>query len=112
MDNVQDYLDYFKLPELTPQFKDVLILLAALLVLGLLLLSFARRAQEKPISSRSSRKSRSSSSKSSKELIGVEEQGDGKVRRKFRKRRRSHRPRNPSLSETGGLPPAKKDSDL
>ncbi len=28
-------------------------------------------------------------------------------RRKWRRRRRDHRPRNPTLAETGGLPPAK-----
>jgi hypothetical protein len=26
-------------------------------------------------------------------------------RRKWRRRRRDHRPRNPTLAETGGLPP-------
>ncbi len=39
-----------------------------------------------------------------------DEDGDGhasKRRYKYRVRRRSHRSRNPTLSETGGLPPAK-----
>jgi hypothetical protein len=34
-----------------------------------------------------------------------EEREDGTVRRKRRRRRRPHRPRNATLSETGGLPP-------
>lgn len=29
----------------------------------------------------------------------------GRRRRKFRKRKKDHRPRNPTLAETGGLPP-------
>lgn len=35
------------------------------------------------------------------------EEGHSKRRYKYRVRRRSHRSRNPTLSETGGLPPAK-----
>ena len=35
-----------------------------------------------------------------------EEQGH---RRRRRRRRRPHRPRNPTLSETGGLPPLRRD---
>ena len=31
----------------------------------------------------------------------------GHRRKKFKKRRRDHRPRNPTLAETGGLPPPK-----
>ena len=30
-------------------------------------------------------------------------------RRKWRRRRRDHRPRNPTLAETGGLPPIRRD---
>jgi len=33
-------------------------------------------------------------------------------RRKRRRQRREHRPRNPTLSETGGLPPIKPEGDL
>jgi hypothetical protein len=32
-----------------------------------------------------------------------------KKRRKWRRRRRDHRPRNPTLAETGGLPPARSE---
>ncbi len=32
---------------------------------------------------------------------------NGHKRRKWRRRRRGHRPRNPTLAETGGLPPAR-----
>ena len=34
-------------------------------------------------------------------------EADGPKRRKWRRRRREHRPRNPTLAETGGLPPAR-----
>jgi hypothetical protein len=32
-------------------------------------------------------------------------------KRKWKKRRRDHRPRNPTLAETGGLPPIRSDGD-
>src|SRR6266404_5123914 len=32
---------------------------------------------------------------------------DGSKKRKWRRRRREHRPRNPTLAETGGLPPVR-----
>ena len=32
-------------------------------------------------------------------------------RRKWRRRRREHRPRNPTLAETGGLPPARNERE-
>lgn len=34
--------------------------------------------------------------------------GEGRKRRKWRRQRREHRPRNPTLAETGGLPPARR----
>ena len=37
---------------------------------------------------------------------------DGLHRRRKRRRRRDHRQRNPSLSETGGLPPPRSDDQL
>jgi hypothetical protein len=33
-------------------------------------------------------------------------------RRKHRRRRRAHRPRNPTLAETGGLPPIKTEGEI
>ncbi len=35
----------------------------------------------------------------------------GQTRRKWRRRRRSHRPRNPTLAETGGLPPLRSQAE-
>ena len=37
---------------------------------------------------------------------------DGRHRRRKRRRRRDHRPRNPPLSQTGGLPPPRPDDQL
>jgi|SRR4051812_29779026 hypothetical protein len=40
--------------------------------------------------------------------------GEGVIevhRKKWRKRRKEHRPRNPTLSETGGLPPIRSETD-
>lgn len=42
----------------------------------------------------------------------IEELPDGRQRRRKRRRRRDHRPRNPPLSETGGLPPPRPDDQL
>lgn len=97
-------MNFVKLPELSPAFKEVLILLVGLVVIGLLLLAFARRAQEHPTISTSGRR-RSRKQRPEKELVSITEQEDGRQKRKFRRRRKSHRPRNPSLAETGGLPP-------
>lgn len=97
-----------------PAVKEILILIVGLVVLGLLLLTFVRKAHESPgATGRQSRRSssgRSSQGPRERELVSVEEKGDGRMRRKFRKRRRTHRPRNPSLAETGGLPPQRHDS--
>jgi hypothetical protein len=40
------------------------------------------------------------------------ESSDGVERRRKRRRRRDHRPRNPPLSQTGGLPPPRPDDQL
>ena len=42
----------------------------------------------------------------------LEKLPDGRHRRRKRRRRRDHRPRNPPLSETGGLPPPRPDDQL
>ena len=45
---------------------------------------------------------------------GAENQGDAEHpsgKRKWKRRRRDHRPRNPTLAETGGLPPIRPDGD-
>ncbi len=39
------------------------------------------------------------------------DEGDGSQRRRKRHRRRAHRPRNPSLQQTGGLPPPRPEDE-
>ena len=91
---------------------DLLLLLGALFGLTLLLVIWAKYLR------REKRPRRRSSSAKDHELVPVvkaneeedeEEDEDGEPgtnhRRKFRKRRRDHRGRNPTLAETGGLPP-------
>ena len=92
--------------------SDILLILGALVALTLILIVWARyiRKQRR-------RRSRSSSSKPHK-LVPVEQQDDspeeefesgGRRRRKSRKQRREHRGRNPTLAETGGLPPQREE---
>jgi flagellar biosynthesis/type III secretory pathway M-ring protein FliF/YscJ len=87
---------------------DILLILGALVALTLILIVWARyiRKQRR-------RRTRASSSKPHK-LVPVEQPDDSpdeelepgtRRRRKFRKQRREHRGRNPTLAETGGLPP-------
>ena len=91
---------------------DILLILGALVALTLILFVWARyiRKQRR-------RRARSSSSKPHK-LVLVEHHDDSsdeefepgsRRRRKFRKQRREHRGRNPTLAETGGLPPEREE---
>ena len=86
-------------------FSDVLLILGAVALLTLALFIWARYFR-KPTSQHRHR-----SSKHTSPLVPVatDEPADtpeGLRRVKLRRRRRDHRPRNPTLAETGGLPPA------
>jgi hypothetical protein len=86
-------------------FKDVLVIVATGLALGLLLLVWARHHVK-------SKKRHSHNRKVvSRSLPSVSDQEDEDVphhhSRRRRKRRREHRPRNPTLAETGGMPTTK-----
>ena len=87
-------------------FKDVLVIIATGLVLGLLLLLWARHyVKRKKHHHHHDRKVASHS------LPAVSDQDDEAEPhhhgRRRRKRRREHRSRNPTLAETGGLPTTK-----
>ena len=87
-------------------FKDVLVIIATGLALGLLLLLWARHyVKSKKRHHLHDRKVVSHS------LPGASDQEDEEAphhrSRRRRKRRREHRPRNPTLAETGGLPTTK-----
>jgi hypothetical protein len=87
-------------------FKDVLMIIATGLALGLLLLLWARHyVKSKKRHHHYDRKAVSHS------LPAVSDQEDEEAphhhSRRRRKHRREHRPRNPTLAETGGLPTTK-----
>ena len=86
-------------------FKDVLVIIATGLLLGLLLLLWARHYVKRKKRHPHDRKVVSHS------LPAVSDQDDEdephRHGRRRRKRRREHRPRNPTLAETGGLPTTK-----
>ena len=81
---------------------DVLLIIAATLLVGLILLAWAVYF----------RKPKAERDRTFNSRPYVEERDDGTVRkRKKRKRqRRDHRQRNPTLAEVGGLPPPKGDT--
>lgn len=45
------------------------------------------------------------------ELYDEEDRGEGRRRRRYKKHRREHRPTNPKIGETGGLPPKRPDGE-
>ncbi len=90
-------------------FLDVLVILATALVLGIVLLLWARYYVRKRRRRRHHHRHEHEAHSSSPLVPTVEDEElhhDGHRHRK-RRRRRDHRPRNPTLGETGGLPPAK-----
>jgi hypothetical protein len=86
--------------------RDILLLLGllAIIALGLYLFAYLTR-----------RKHRRHLSRSGHDMWRAERQAQGEKRRsrvRIRKKRREHpdfRPRNPTLEETGGLPPVRPD---
>lgn len=84
-------------------FYDALAIVGSAFFVGLLLVLWAAYI----------RKPRKRGSESRREpvimpvITKTVEEVDGKRRTKLRERRRDHRPRNPTLAETGGLPPVK-----
>jgi hypothetical protein len=85
--------------------KDVSIILGSIALLTLVL--FLCVAYYKQLKRRGSGRRKSSSSEGPDLGKKVEKVVDSEGHRKLkvRKRRRGHRPRNPTLAETGGLPP-------
>ena len=86
---------------------DMFIVLGVLLLvcLGLfLLVSFVKGRNSKSQTPHRRKHSKSHSSSIRVASSTAVDGEDGKQRRKFRKRKKDHRPRNPTLAETGGLP--------
>jgi len=89
----------------SPYLGDVGLVLGGIFILTVLLFiwaSYIRNPKEK--------KPRSSSGELGKK-VETRFGGDGKKKIKVRRRRRTHRPRNPTLAETGGLPPPKPENE-
>jgi len=71
----------------------------------------SREADEERLAQITTGHSKSSNSDEVPQSGDRDESGKGKRRRK-RRRVREHRPRNPTLDQTGGLPPPRKDDQL
>jgi hypothetical protein len=91
---------------LTPAVKETLIILGALLIVigGVLFWALVLRRRKRRSSDRHRRRHRKSAVKSA--AAGVSEIKQ-LIRERQRRRHREHRPRNPTLAETGGLPPSR-----
>ena len=89
-------------------FQDVLLIILTGLALGLVLLLFAKIYVRR---SRAGRHGRRAESPAQPVTYDEDEEEDhhhhGRRRRRRRRHRRDHRLRNPTLAETGGLPPPK-----
>jgi len=86
-------------------FRDVLVIIATGLALGLLLLLWARHYVKRK--QRHHHHDRKVVSHSLPAASDQDEEDPHHPGRRRRKRRREHRPRNPTLAETGGLPTTK-----
>jgi uncharacterized membrane protein YbhN (UPF0104 family) len=99
-----------KVPTKTPLFgpllTDIILILGAIVLVTVILLYWAAYIR-KPKRNGSSSGSKAYSAKVSSRTAEVEIVETPSGRRKWRRRRRDHRPRNPTLAETGGLPPPK-----
>jgi hypothetical protein len=88
--------------------REGIIVFAALVLLIVLLLTWAVFLRKLRLR-RSRHQSRDLSPSAA--VIDADDWGGApKMRRKWRRRRRAHRPRNPTLAETGGLPPRRSDT--
>lgn len=87
--------------------KENLIIFGALLLVSLLLLGWAllSRKKRRRAARREERRHRRSTFQNARK--GVSEIKE--LVRDHSRRRRQHRPRNPTLAETGGLPPLRRD---
>jgi hypothetical protein len=92
--------------------KNIVILTTVLLILAVLIFSaiyyfrYRRKPSHRP-------HKHSDTSPVAAPIEPADESGERiRVRKKRRERIREHRPRNPTLQETGGLPPVRPDDEL
>ena len=91
--------------------RDALLIFGALAVVTLILViwaAFIRRKKKRGHSSHHGHNHADERTMPSGAVEGESSNSQPK-RRKWRRRRRDHRPRNPTLAETGGLPPLRTD---
>lgn len=91
---------------LSPIFYDVITVLGGVFFVSLLLILWAAYVRRPRRRSEESRREPLKSPTLVKKVV----EEDGRRRVKIKERRRDHRGRNPTLAETGGLPPPKDDS--
>ena len=78
---------------------------ALILVVGLSIVWVVFIRKPKRRHNKNSRHSSHGRPRHSSEVREADGESSGQRRRKWRRPRREHRPRNPTLAETGGLPP-------
>ncbi len=88
-------------------FKDVMAIIVTGLVLALILVLWARYYMRRRKHRQHHHANRNADPLLASQGTPPEYQGEETSRGRRRRRRRDHRSRNPTLAETGGLPPAK-----
>lgn len=88
-------------------FKDIIAIIGAGVLVGLILLLFVRVYLRKSKRKRRHHENRPGPAPIPQDEDGDDERHDGHRHHRRRHRLRDHRQRNPTLAETGGLPPAK-----
>jgi hypothetical protein len=86
--------------------RDILLIVGAILVLSVILIAWARSPARRSRHRRHGSRAETSSSRSPVNSSGSREHRHHRRRRQ----RRDHRGRNPTLEETGGLPPLRNES--
>jgi hypothetical protein len=98
-----------RLRTMSPTTRERVVILGALLVVTLAVVIWALFFRGKKSHSRSHRHSSHRSRELAPGSVGESAGGSGEAgprkRRKWRRQRREHRPLNPTLAQTGGLPP-------
>jgi hypothetical protein len=103
---VDDALEQWR--TLSPGVRECLVIIAALVAVCIAVLIWVvyfRRVRRRPHGHHHSR--HYSQGPATDVVVESEDEPDQPRRRKWRRPRREHRPRNPTLSETGGLPPVR-----
>jgi len=88
--------------KMQPGTREAVVIVGALLLVISLAFAWAAFVRKPRGTSHNNRRSRPSKNEFQKDSVTPK-------RKKWRRRRREHRPRNPTLAETGGLPPIRRE---